>query len=328
MMKETFTLPNNMKEPPGSAGEKRFSQESLDKAVLLEIASTFLVGDTLEANTAELDDLITVNAIQEGFQENLAHYYHESGLSKKVSALRLQEAHHEGLPLDKQALNLMTQESQGVHGWIDMLPQLRKGHEDVGMNCTLTSAMLHHALEELDYTGVRTVIRNGHSVVLREHDDGSVEIYDSASASTVNGQLAGYSRKFTPEQLVDRHGVEEGGGREGYSFTLATNARDELGGFLEMAEDGSDEYVQHFYAYDPAIKMDIAVALGNLSEIKDDEKEFVSQIGNEPEGEIRERLEQASGLCEKFPELRAFDFKTTKSKFDIFDGHDYLGADK
>lgn len=149
-----------------------------------------------------------------------------------------------------------------------MLPNLRKQYKTAGMNCTLGSAMLHLALEQLGYTGIRTVLRQGHHVVFRERNDGGIQLYDPTSLSTKNDQLVGFSRTFAPEQLANRREVLEGDDKKGIALTIQIDEGDKIAGFLKAEHNG--KFTQTFYAYDPKTIMDMAIALENLSEIKHD----------------------------------------------------------
>jgi hypothetical protein len=136
---------------------------------------------------------------------------------------------------------------------------------------SLTSepSWLHIALEKLGYNDVHTVLRDGHHIVVRELPNGEMKLYDPTSLSTVDGELVGYTRTFKPEQVANKNPVSEGRGLNGFSFTLSSNEQDKVGGF--RGEPGADGvYHQNFYAYDPHIKMDMTIALGNLSEIQED----------------------------------------------------------
>jgi len=243
--------------------------EPQERKVFLKTAQDFLIDGKIDEETLRLEDKELTKKLQAEFQENLERYFKESGLSDEIEILAVREKLQQAeVPLDEQALNLIARKSEGVHGWVDMLPNLRKQYKDSGMNCTMGSAMLHLALEKLGYSGVRTVLRKGHSVVFREIDDGSIQFYDPTSLSTVNEKLVGYSRKFTPDQITNRKEVEESENKKGFAVTLEIGEADKIGGFSEADEKG--KYAEKFYAYDPSTKMDIAIALENLSEIKQD----------------------------------------------------------
>lgn len=231
--------------------------EPQERKVFLKTAQDFLIDGKIDEETLRLEDKELTKKLQAEFQENLERYFKESGLSDEIEILAVREKLQQAeVPLDEQALNLIARKSEGVHGWVDMLPNLRKQYKDSGMNCTMGSAMLHLALEKLGYSGVRTVLRKGHSVVFREIDDGSIQFYDPTSLSTVNEKLVGYSRKFTPDQITNRKEVEESENKKGFAVTLEIGEADKIGGFSEADEKG--KYAEKFYAYDPSTKMDIA----------------------------------------------------------------------
>lgn len=254
-------------------------REPQERKVFLKTSQDFLLDGKIDEETLRLEDQELAKKLQAEFQENLERHFKESGLFDEIELLAVREKIQQSeIPLDEQALNLIARKSEGAHGWADMLPNLRKQNKEAGMNCTLGSAMLHLALEKLGYSGVRTVLRKGHHVVFRELDDGSIHLYDPTSPSTVNEQLVGYSRKFTPGQITNRQEVEEGENKKGYAVTLKIGEADTIGGFSEAGEDG--QYAQKFYAYDPSTKMDIAIALANLSEIKADAEGKVSDPDN------------------------------------------------
>lgn len=383
---------------------KGLEREPAYRKTFLKVAEDFLTEQATTDELLHLPDTELGGAIQDRFQDNLRKHFETSGLSDKIEALRLAEAiESKEPPLDEKALNLIAQASEGTHGWIDMLPSLRNQFEDAGLNCTMGSAMLHLALEKLGYDGVHTVLRKGHHVVIRELPDGSLKLYDPTSLSTKDDQLVGYQRTFLPDQIKNRREVSEDDGRTGFAFTLALAEQDKVGGFYEQEPEGS--YVQRFYAYDPSIKMDIAIGLGNLSEIKDDAGkaeagdeqptfhleayrealvDFISannqiELGDEdviaiarenkqtieellqaaeaafkenrpapnpydflqsdqlmPKDQLgelpnprkfvgsSERYEQAKHLCERYPDLKQLNFNEVKTKFHLFDAHDYL----
>jgi hypothetical protein len=250
--------------PEKQSNDSQQETEVVPKEIIVRNTQSFLLRPDDASSMKSLGEKELGETIQAKFQDNLVAHYEESGLMKKISQLRkLDESVR-----DDEALNLVATESQGGHGWLDMLPNLRKLDDQAGMNCTMGSAMLHIALEELGYDGVRTVIRKGHSVVLREYPGGGIKLYDATSLSTIKDRLVGYSRTFSSEQIKDQQDVTEHGDRSGFSFTIVTDEEDKIGGITEKTTEG--KYTQKFYAYDPSTKMDVAIALENLSEIKDD----------------------------------------------------------
>jgi len=256
------------------------SQQPPHRKVLLQTAEHLLMDEGLDQEIVQLDDQKLIALLHNRFQKQLENHFRESGLLAEIKALPINEQLSPShVPLDEQALHLIARKSDGVHGWLDMLPNLRNQIEGAGLNCTLGSAMLHLALDELGLKEVRTVLRRGHHVVLRELDNGSIKLYDPTSSTTVNEQTVGYFREFTPDQIRSRRQVDEGSARSGYSFILTSDTEDTIGGFY--ATKGKKEISEAFYAYDPSTKLDLAIALGNLSEVKDD-AEKARNAGQKP----------------------------------------------
>lgn len=257
-------------EPPAEF-ESALEKQTPERRALLTVANS-LLSEGLTTEVAELDDRQLVEQLQTKFQENIENHYRKTGFADKIKALPIREnLNPTGIPLDEQAVNLVAEESQGTHGWVDMLPNLRKEDQQAGLNCTMGSALLHLALEDLGFDQVRTVLRAGHHVVIRETDDGSIKLYDSTSLSTKDDRLVGYSREFTAGEIKRKQDVPG----KGFGFELTSDTEDKIGGFMEADDDG--QYRQSFFAYEPKIKMDLAIALENLSEIKDDAAKLESE---------------------------------------------------
>lgn len=245
--------------------ESALEKENPERRALLKVASSLLSTEEFKKNTLEMDNIQLVEHLQEVFQRNIEHHYRATGLADKINALPVQEGlNPTGVPLDDQAVNLIADLSQGTHGWVDMLPNLRNEDPQAGLNCTMGSALLHLALEDLGFDVVKSVIRKGHHVVIREMNDGSIKLYDPTSLSTKDGKLVGYSRTFSPSEIKGKESVAE----KGYGFELDSGGEDKIGGFMKADDDG--QYRQSFFAYESDVKMDLAIALENLSEIKDD----------------------------------------------------------
>ena len=261
--------PKDLLEKEAKEIDELLKKETPERKVLLKIAADFLMEGKLEKYLFQLSNDQLIQKLQIKYQEHLANYFKKSGLAQEVRKLaELEKKQPTGVCLDEQINNLIALRSQGTHGWADMLPKLKEMYPDSGLNCTLGSAMLHLALEEVGLTGIRTVLREGHQIVIREHGDGSLTLYDPASASTdQNGKLTGYAKTFTPKQVVYGKQVDEGNGRKGYSFQIQVDEKDQIGGLTQLT-DG--KYTQKFYAYDRGTMNDIVIALSNLSEIKDD----------------------------------------------------------
>lgn len=235
------------------------NKDAKNREILIKVAQDFLMdGEINDVDISKMSNRELGEYAQLKFQENLKNFFEQSGLAQEISLCKD----------DEEALHLIANKSEGVHGWIDMLPNLIKSEPKAGMNCTMGSAVLHMGLEEMNYQNVRTVAMNGHSIVLRELEDGSIKLYDANSKTTVDGELVGYTHTFSPEQISNRAEVEENSERKGFKFTLERGEKDERGGFHNA--DGDGNFNRDFYAYDPSIKMNIMTAIGNLSEIKKD----------------------------------------------------------
>lgn len=252
------------KSSPEAKFESALEKQTPERRALLMVANS-LLSEGLTSAIAELDDRQLIEQLQAKFQENIENHYRQTGLADKIKALPIREGlNPTDIPLDEQAVNLIAEESQGTHGWVDMLPNLRKEAQQAGLNCTMGSALLHLALEDLGFYQVRTTIRSGHSIVTRVTDDGRLVLYDATSLSTKDGKLVGYSREFATDEIKRKKDVPG----KGFGFELTSDTEDKIGGFIEADEDG--QYRQSFFAYEPEVKMDLAIALENLSEIKDD----------------------------------------------------------
>ncbi len=238
------------------------SQQELEKRELrkqvVNVAKNLLVDDFVEADIDGLSDEELGEYIQIKFQEHLENFFTSSGLEEEIKTCKD----------DEELLHLITNKTEGIRGWVNMLPNIKKEYEGSGMNCTMGSAMLHLALEKLGYKNVRTVTVMNHHIVLRELEDGSIKIYDSGSKITKDGKLLGYSHTFTPEQIVRREEVDEKSGRRGFSLTLNRGEQDDGGGFYGPDREG--HFTQKLYAFDSSIKMDVSIALDNLSCIEAD----------------------------------------------------------
>lgn len=265
--------------PPGTP--QWLEQLTPERRTVVEVANALLIDDEITAADSERTDAELGELIQERFQEALRNFYRTSGLADQIAALRVTaDIQGQGDNLDIKACNVVARASEGVHGWVDILPKLKQLNQASGMNCTLGSAMLHCALEDLGFTDVRTVLRAGHHVVMCTLPDGGMTIYDATSLSTQNDELVGYTRTFSKDAVRNVQPVQEHGNRSGMAFTLVSAQRDSIGGF--SAETGSQAYAQQFYGYDQSIIMDVAIALENLSEIKAD----ASQIETDAEDRV------------------------------------------
>lgn len=265
------TVTHVEKSDPKAEFESALEKQTPERRALLTVANS-LLSEGFTTEVTELNDRQLVEQLQAKFQENIESHYRQTGLADKIKALPIRESlNPTGIPIDEQAVNLIAEESQGTHGWVDMLPNLRKEAQQAGLNCTMGSALLHLALEDLGFDQVRTVLRKGHHVVIRETGDGSLKLYDPTSLSTKEGRLVGYSRKFATTETKRKQDVPG----KGFGFELISDGEDKIGGFMEADEDG--KYRQSFFAYEPEVKMDLAIALENLSEIKDDAAKIESE---------------------------------------------------
>lgn len=286
-----------------------------ERRAVIEVANALLIDDEITAADSDRTDAELGELIQGRFQSTLRNFYRVSGLADKIEALRVgSEIQGHGEDLDTPACNVIARASEGVHGWVDMLPKLKQRDQASGLNCTLGSAMLHCALEELGFTDVRTVLRAGHHVVMRTLPDGGITIYDATSLSTQHDELVGYTRTFSKDAVRNVQPVQEHGNRSGMAFTLVSAQRDAIGGF--SAETGSQAYAQQFYGYDQSIIMDVAIALENLLEIKDDIMQ--AEVG-------AERYQQARELVQRFPQLQQLDFAAARQQLDLIDGYELVG---
>jgi hypothetical protein len=259
------------KSDPKAELESALEKQTPERKALLTVANS-LLSEGLTPEIAELDDRQLVEQLQAKFQKNIENHYRQTGLADKIKTLPIREnLNPTDVPLDEQAVNLIAEESQGTHGWVDMLPNLRKEAQQAGLNCIMGSALLHLALEELGFDQVRTVLRKGHHVVIRETGDGEIKLYDPTSLSTKDNRLVGYSREFTADKIKRKQDVPG----KGFGFELTSDTEDKIGGFMEADEDG--QYRQSFFAYEPEVRMDLAIALENLSEIKDDAAKVESE---------------------------------------------------
>lgn len=237
-------------------------KETLEqREAFIEASQNFLMDGKFEEDVSQMSNEELRDYVQSQFQKNLENFFNSSGLAELIKDCKT----------DEEVLHLIANHSEGTHGWVDMLPNLAKSNPGSGMNCTMNSAMLHIALERLGYHNVRTVAVKGHHIVLTEQQDGTIKLLDPSSKSSQEGRLVGYSQVFKPEQITERKDVQEDG-QSGYAIVLNRGQNDDWGGFHMPDEQGN--YTKKIYAYDPSIKMDISIALGNLSEIKKDAEEL------------------------------------------------------
>lgn len=279
-----------------------------------------LLSDNLDQTEVEvLNDEQLGEHVQKKFQKQLEGFFTTSGLEDELKECKT----------DEEALHIIATK-QGVSGWVDMLPKtiedFNNDPENKGkkakMNCTMTSAMLHIALEKMGYTKVRSAIMDGHAISLRELEDGSLKLYDANSRSTnKEGKVTGYTRTFAAEQIENRQDVEERDGRRGFSFTLLRGEPDKWGGYFH-APNKEGQFKKKMYVYDSSIKMDLAIALENLSEIEPEASGKEAPGGRSfiDEEDLKKRSGQARKIYEKYAgALHDLDAKKTYQQFGLFD---------
>ena len=130
-----------------------------------------------------------------------------------------------------------------------MLPALKQIDKDSGMNCTLGSAMLHCALEDLGFSDVHIVLRTGHHVVVRELPDRGAVLYDATSLSTKNDKLVSYTQVVNADQTDRQAPTSERAGRSGFVLVLSNTERYTIGGFTENSATGLRSVPLNPYIY-------------------------------------------------------------------------------
>jgi hypothetical protein len=241
-----------------------------EKRQLLAASQIFLSDEPLTEDLLRMTNEALVEELQQRFQRHLEDHYERSGLKKKVVMLCTEHARDPAGSLDEEICHLVAQNCGHEGTWTRELPVILSAFDRTGYNCTLGSAMLQTALQDAGFTRVHTVLRAGHYCVIRELDDGSLKLLDATSLQTEhkgepNERLIGYVRTFPKAEVVERKNIPQPGGREGFAFTLRTHEKDSIGGLTNRADGG---FEQSFFANDPSIKIDIGIALENLSEIK------------------------------------------------------------
>ncbi len=294
--------------------------------MLLHAAQTFLMDDPITRDMLTMNHSDLIEELQQRFQRHLERYYEQSGLQQKVIDLcseRTRNPTEE--PLDEAICHLIAQNSQDDGTWMLELPALLKTFHKKGYNCTLGSALLQTALQEVGIQHVHTVLRTGHYIVLHELNDGSIKILDPTSLMTTNKgtpkeRLVGYVRTFSPSQIINRREIAEPGNRRSFSFTVQDDKPDHIGG---ITHECKGHYEEHFYANDPSIKIDISIALENLSEIKDDAKRATDEHSDQTP-ELTEKYLEAKTICERSPQLYDLDFAMLKRHFKLMHGYDQI----
>lgn len=281
------------------------------KELVLKVAGTFLVGEDAlqELRGAPKESFLQV--LQEKYEEELRRYYKESGLHKGVQDL---VASYKGDSLDVEILQLVGKASDGDEPWVDMLTKLRDQYPKAGMNCTLASAMLHLALDDVGQSdGVHTASCKGHALVLRELSDGGLRIYDPTQRRANElGEYQSSLLSVTGKDVETGPAVDEGFGRSGHVVTV-----DGLKGGRTARS----------YAYDSKTVLSVAITLSNLALIS------VDAMGGKTRDESRDpkdfpaillRRKRAKELCEQFPELNRFSEVWKLIKPEFFDYAEHL----
>lgn len=293
------------------------AQENQERAemrtTLIAAADHVLLENADRSQLESLDDQQLLEAIQQGFQQELRSFYEGSGLAERV---RHVQAKVDAASLDERLLDLVTQEAgketdAASHWSHRAFPKLIKQQPDKGYECTVAGAMLKMAFEDVGLEHTRSLHLQGHQVVVRRLPDKSLKIYDPATQHTdkETGEKLGFSTVIRPDEVLEQQRVSEGHGRVGDAFVVRTN-RDHPDSDMFQERDADGYATKRFYAYDPSIYVDASVFLSNLSEIKDDAKK--------PDNPDAQRLVQ------HYPELERLDWKRLKENFRVFDSHDYL----
>lgn len=293
-------------EPSGANPE---NQEAADlRPALIDAADHLLLEKADRQQLESLDDEQIIEAIHQGFQQELRDFYLQSGLGERVKVLQTEAS---DTPLDDRLLDLVAAEAgkkpdADSHAAHRYLPKLLKEQPDKGYECTVGSAMLKLALEESGYKRVHALHLQGHQAVVRRLPAGALKIYDPATRYYEHGSRVVVQ---PAEVQVQNQSVDEGHGRAGDAFTVRTNrelAKNEL--FTE--QDGEGYAVKKFYAFDAQVYVGAGVLLENMGEIKDDAKD--------PDNTAAQKL------IAQYPELEQLDWPQIKEKFKVFDSHDYL----
>ena len=282
------------------------------RTTLIDVTDHVLLESGNRAQLESSNDQQLIEAIQQGFQQELRNFYQESGLAEKVQQAMKETG---DTSLDERLLDLVAGEAmdgdQSSPSVFGQIPKFIKQKPNKGYECTVASAMLKMAFEDADLGDTRSLHLKGHQAVVRRLPDRSLKIYDPAMKHTNDetGRLHGFSTVIQPDEVIEHQRVDEGHGRAGDAFTVRTNGNHPHSEVF--AEKDADGYAtKRFYAYDPSIYVDASVFLSNVSEFKDDAKE--------PDNK------DAQQLIERYPELEKLDWKKVKESFQIFDSQNYL----
>lgn len=272
------------------------------KQILIKIANDFLFDRLTDKNLIELSTGDLVLKIQDLFQEELKQFYLKTNFAKDIEKIIIKNSN---IPSDEQALHLLARYSGGDNNNYPQisrqLPKFNKQYTNAGYECTLSTALIRLALEQLRYTNTRSVLLRRHYMAVRELPDGSIKFYDAANRTTINGQLHGFNHIFNPQEILNKKDVT----KNQYTFAVKTKTR--IKG-TEVFSNKIDAgfYFKEFFAYDPSILIHFTVVLENLSQFKSQNDKYSIE------------------LCKKYPYLKKLDFKEMKKDLKLFDGYDYL----
>ena len=164
------------------------------RKLLIEIANKLLLSQPLEQKIIVLPDQELAIEIQKKFQEEIVTYYKESEFKKEIKSLNSEE----------QILNNLAKKANGVSkGAVGYLPKLHKNNPSAGIECTLASAFLKLALEDMGLKNIRTCLLKGHQVTIKLLNNNSLQMYDAANTHTTNGVLHGFSHLFSSDEVKD-----------------------------------------------------------------------------------------------------------------------------
>jgi hypothetical protein len=302
---------------PETIHRKEFNLNEKKKELtllLFRVSEAFFSEDTISYPGEAIEGKVLKEILQRTLDKNIRDFYKNSDLSELVERLDASDS-----DVDEKALHLVTIFSQG-DSRVTMdedtvqiaceLPNFHKAYENEtgqnpGARCTLAGSLLHIALEKLGYEGVRCVQVDGHYVVLREMDDGSIKVYDpTASNVTQNAEgtreVKGFAHTFGREDVMKKFEEDNT-----YQLVLKSSARIEHTDLFSV-QDSEGNYVRGFYALNPHTLMDVGTALENLSLLKDS-TDATTRV-----------------LCEKYPDLKTLDFQEIKRVLQFPDVSDVL----
>lgn len=277
---------------------------------LFNVANTFLLYPSLNVKKfRSMGDLEFVEFLSQSFQKNIECFYVSSGIKTRVKELALK---YSGKNLDEQILNLVANisvpKSENVNWGLTTFPSWVKNNKSEGMECTLSSALLHCGLRDVGYDKVRTVVVYGHQLILRELSDGSIKFYDPSSTSTVNRKRIGFTHTFKPISVKFKKAINEGYNRYGYKFFIYT--RDDISGTGLFNKSTFGISFKPFYAYSSDILIDLATALDNLQSFAQD-----ARVSNNT---------TVKAILEKYKFISEIDTKKYIKAFSLFNKNKYI----